>query len=305
MSFTATVKEEVSKLKISETEKITELSAIIRNSVITPNDIKITSENASVARRIFSLIKDIYNINAQITIRHGYNYSKNMLYILEIKQKVRVIIDDLGLKKTVPSEFIISDNDLERAYLRGLFLICGSINDPKTSMYHLEFICDTEEYANFVSELLNNNLLKSKVLKRKNKYMVYIKEAEKIGDFLRIIQASNAVLYFEDMRIYRDHKNMINRINNMEQANVDKMIMAANEQIKNIELIINHGGLELLNDNEREVAEYRMKYKEASLLELSEIISYETGKTITKSGINHRIKKIKDLADRIRKLEED
>lgn len=305
MSFTATVKEEVSKIKISETEKITELSAIIRNSVITPNDIKITSENASVARRIFSLIKDVYNINPQITIRHGYNYSKNMLYILEIKQKIKMIIDDLGLKNTVPSEFIISDNDLERAYLRGLFMICGSINDPKTSMYHLEFICDNEEYANFVSQLLNNNLLKSKVLKRKAKYMVYIKEAEKIGDFLRIIQASNAVLYFEDMRIYRDHKNMINRLNNMEQANVDKMIMAANEQIKNIELIIEHGGLELLGDHEREVAEYRMKYKDVSLLELSEIISYETGKTITKSGINHRIKKIKDLADRIRKIEED
>lgn len=304
MSFTATVKDEVSKLKISETEKITELSAIIRNSVITPNDIKITSENASVARRIFSLVKDIYNITPQITIRHGYNYSKNMLYILEIKQQVKMIIDDLGLKKTIPSEFIISDNDLERAYIRGLFLISGSINDPKTSMYHLEIICDNIEYADFISQLLNNNFLKSKVLKRKNKYMVYIKEAEKIGDFLRIIQANNAVLYFEDMRIYRDHKNMINRLNNMEQANVDKMIMAANEQIKNIELIINHGGLELLSENEKEVAEYRMKYKEASLLELSEIISYETGKTITKSGINHRIKKIKDLADRIRKLEE-
>ena len=98
---------------------------------------------------------------------------------------------------------------------------------------------------------------------------------------------------------------MINRLNNMEQANVDKMIMAANEQIKNIELIMKHGGLDLLNDNEREVATYRMKYKEASLLELSEIITYETGKRITKSGINHRIKKIKDLADRIREKEEN
>ena len=305
MSFTATVKDEVSKINTSETENITELSAIICNSIINSDGIKITSENASVSRRIFSLIKDIYNITPKITIRRGYNYNKNMLYILEIKNNINMLIEDLGLKNSIPSEFIVGDNDLERAYLRGLFLLNGSINDPKTSMYHLEVIVDDYEYANFISEMMNHNLLKSKVLKRKNKYMVYIKEAEKIGDFLRIIKANNAVLYFEDMRIYRDHKNMINRLNNMEQANVDKMIMAANEQIKNIELIMKHGGLDLLNDNEREVATYRMKYKEASLLELSEIITYETGKRITKSGINHRIKKIKDLADRIREKEEN
>ena len=130
--------------------------------------------------------------------------------------------------------------------------------------------------------------------------MIYIKEAEKISDFLRIINASMAVLYYEDIRIYRDHKNMTNRLNNCEQANVDKIISAADDQIKDIEIINSVSGFDLLPDKVREVALYRTKYPESSLLELAEIISIETGKQITNSGINHRMKKIKDLANRIR-----
>ena len=126
-------------------------------------------------------------------------------------------------------------------------------------------------------------------------------ENEKIGDFLRIIQAYNAVLYYEDIRIYRDHKNMTNRLNNCEQANVDRIIETSNSQVRDIELIIEKVGLDLLDDKERIVAEYRLKYKDASLLELSEIISLETDKPITKSGLYHRFKKISDLADKIRK----
>ena len=94
-----------------------------------------------------------------------------------------------------------------RAYLRGLFIISGSINDPKKSRYHLEFLFNNEEYAKFIVKNLNEFYLNSKYIKRDNKFMVYIKEAEKIGDFLRIINAPNAVMYYEDIRIYRDHKN--------------------------------------------------------------------------------------------------
>ena len=133
--------------------------------------------------------------------------------------------------------------------------------------------------------------------------MIYIKEAEKIGDFLRIINASNAVMYYEDIRIYRDHKNMTNRLNNMEQANVDKIINTALKQVDDINIILNNGGLGLLDEKEQIVAQYRLKYNEASLLELSEIISYETNNPISKSGVNHRMKKIQNLANRIREKE--
>ena len=300
MSFTTTVKNEVSKIENNELEKIAELSAIITNGATIDKEIKITTENASIARRIFNFIKDLYQINSLITIRR---ISKKNIYILVIKDKN--ILKNLGIYETklltIPKEYIIDDEESLRAYLRGVFLMSGSLNDPKTARYHLEFTIDNKTYALFIKQQLNKYNLNSKVLKRNNKYMVYIKEAEKISDFLRIINAYNAVMYFEDIRIYRDHKNMTNRLNNCEQANVDKIIETANQQIKNIEIIKNSVGLDLLDEKERIVAEYRLKYKDISLLELSEIISLETGKKITKSGIYHRLKKINDIACKIKK----
>ncbi len=301
MSFTGIVKNEISKLELNKLEAISELSAILKNSAsISDKEIKIITENSSVARHIFNLIKSIYNISSKITVRKGYNYQKNYIYILEITNKIDLIKKDLSLDSNIPSDYIVDDDVLTRIYLRGVFISCGSINDPKKSRYHLEFIVNNFEYSNFISDKLNSYDLNSKIIKRDNKYMIYIKEAEKIGDFLRMINAIQALLYFEDIRIYRDHKNMTNRLNNCEQANVDKIIETASNQVKDIELIESIGGMELLDDKTKVAAIYRLKYKEASLLELSEIISMETGTKITKSGLHHRFKKIKDLATKIR-----
>ena len=300
MSFTSTVKNEISKLDIIDIEKISELSAIVKNIGVINNKITLTSENASVSRRIFSLLKEMYHIPIKVTVRKGYNFNKNLIYILEINNKVDFIVSDLELNENIPKEYLYDDEELARSYLRGLFLSVGSINDPKTSRYHLEFIVSNNEYAKFVSDLLNKFRLNSKYIKRDNKYMVYIKEAEKISDFLILMQATNALFYYEDIRIYRDHKNMTNRLNNCEQANVDKIIETASKQIREINKIIEIGGLDLLDEKTKEVATYRLKYPEVSLLELSEIISLETGKSITKSGIYHRFKKIEELANRIK-----
>ncbi len=300
MSFTSTVKDELSKLKIDSVEALSELSAIIHSAAEIKDTITVTTENNSVARRVYSFMKNLYNVHPKITIRRGYNYSKKLLYILEIKNRCEFILKDLGITQTKPEDFIISDDDLTRAYLRGVFLMNGSINDPKTSRYHLEFNLNKREYAEFIASLLNSYHLNSKVLHRDNSYMVYIKEAEKIGDFLRMMGASNAVLYYEDIRIYRDHKNMTNRLNNCEQANVDRIIETSNQQVNDIKLIESISGLDLLDEKEQEAATYRLKYRDASLLELSEIISLETGHKITKSGLYHRFHKIKQLADKIR-----
>ncbi len=299
MSFASVVKNEVSKLEKDDIYNISTLSAIIRLIGNTSDSIKIMTENASVARYVFKCFKTLFNINLKVTVRKGYNFNKNYIYILETKNKKETILKEVGLfNRNIPEEFIIGDEELIRSYLRGVFISVGSINDPKTSRYHLEFLVDNIEYANFLSDLLNNFDLNCKILNRDNKYMVYIKEAEKIGDFLRIIEASSALLYYEDIRIYRDHKNMTNRLNNCEQANVDKIINTAYEQIKDINTIKD---LDLLGEKEKVVAYYRLKYPEASLLELSKIISMETGSSITKSGLYHRFKKINLLADRIRK----
>lgn len=305
MSFTSIVKNEITHLETTKPENISELSAIIRNdAIINETNIKITTENSSVARRIFELMKQLYDVNSKVTVRRGYNYNKHYLYILEITHKTKDILSDLSIYDhntyyNIPRDYLIEDEDLLRAYIRGLFLSTGSINDPKKSRYHLEFIVDNEKYAEFICTLLNKYLLKAKYLKRENKYMVYIKEAEKIGDFLRIINASSAVLYYEDIRIYRDHKNMTNRLNNCEQANVDKIIATAAEQVRQIEVIKEYSDLELLDEKVKEAAYYRLKYPETSLQELSEIISIETGKDITKSGLHHRFQKIKLLAQKL------
>ncbi len=308
MSFTGEVKLEITNLETIETEKISELSAIIHNSDITLTSIKISSENNNIIRHIYSLIKELYGITPKVVVRRGYNYSKKYIYFLEINYKVFDILNDLGILNnnqilTIPKDFIYDDDSLTRAYIKGIFLLVGSINDPKKSRYHLEMLVNTEEYAYFIRDLLNKYDLNSKILKRDSKFMIYMKEAEKIGDFLRLINAFNSLLYYEDIRIYRDHKNMTNRLNNCEQANIDKIIATANNQVNDIELIMSIGGLDLLDEKEQVVANYRMKYKDASLLELSEIISLETGNKITKSGVNHRMKKITDLASRIRNKE--
>lgn len=299
MSFTSIVKNELSKLEIDRVEAISELSAILKNSSILDKNIKISTENASVARHIFKLFKDIYDISLKITVRHGYNYNKNYIYILETSS-IDIIIKDLSLESNIPLDYLVGDDVLKRAYLRGLFIASGSINDPKKSRYHLEMIVDNFEYANFINDMLNSYYLNSKVIKRDNRYMIYIKEAEKIGDFLRMISAINALLYYEDIRIYRDHKNMTNRINNCEQANVDKIILTANNQVNDIELIRDKASLELLDEKCYLAAIYRLKYREASLNELSEIMTIETGVSITKSGLHHRFNKIKLLADKLR-----
>lgn len=308
MSFTSVVKNEVSKIESIEAENIAELSAVVHNSETSEKQIRIYTENASVARKLYTIIKDLFNEYAKITVRKGYNYNKNLIYILEINNNISSILKSLAILEgnkllEIPNEYIIDDMDTMRAYLRGVFIIAGSINDPKKSRYHLEFLFNTEEYAKFIVKNLNEFYLNSKYIKRDNKFMVYIKEAEKIGDFLRIINAPNAVMYYEDIRIYRDHKNMTNRLNNMEQANVDKTVEASTKQMEDIEKIISFGGLDLLDDKEKVVAEYRLKYNDVSLQELSEIITYETNVPISKSGVNHRMKKIQDLARKIREKE--
>ena len=304
MSFTASVKDEVSKLECTETEKISELSAIVQNSDYT-SFIKIVTENNSVARLIYSLFKDLFNVHSRVSVKKGYNYNKKMLYTLEVKNKVDDISKALGIGINSPEKFIYADEDLLQAYLKGVFLMKASVNDPKTSRYHLEFNFDNLEYALFIKKCLNYFKLNSKVLSREHRYVVYIKEAEKIGDFLRIIGAVKAVLYYEDIRIYRDHKNMTNRLNNCEQANVDKIIETALEQVKDIEFLKEKDVYDLLSDKEKEVSFYRVKYPEASLIELSEIISMETGNKITKSGVYHRLNKIRQLALKMKEKSEN
>ncbi|MBQ6495510.1 MAG: DNA-binding protein WhiA [Bacilli bacterium] len=305
MSFSMSVRDEVSKIDGTRTEKLAELSAIIRNSGDFEDGIRITIENNCVARKIFKLFKEVYDINAGITVRRRYGFNNNLIYMLYVNNKCDEILKDLSIIDSLgnyldcPREFLISDGEDMRAYLRGLFMASGSVNDPKTSRYHLEFVVDNGNYANFINDCLNSYNLNSKVIKREKNYMVYVKEAEKISDFLRLIKSYNGVMYFEDIRIYRDHKNMTNRLNNCEQANIDKIFITASKQISDIEKIKENDLMDVIDDKLKEVIDYRLKYPESSLSELALIMSNELGYHITKSGLNHRFRKIRDIVQRL------
>ncbi len=306
ISFTSNVKNEVASYDGDRSENLAMLSAIIRNSgKYDNNNITIITENSKVAKRIYLLFLNIYNVPVTIDDKEN-SFNRNRLYVVKVTGDISFILKDLSIVddnmhylKVVNSYLMDSENE-KRAYLKGIFLSCGSVNDPKTSRYHLEFFINNEEEALFVNNLLNGYYLNSKVILKDKKYMVYVKEAEKIGDFLRIINASQAVMYYEDIRIYRDHKNMTNRLNNMEQANIEKTINTCNSQIKDINYIMEKLGIDFLDDKLKDACTYRLKYPESSLQELSSIMSLEIGKSITKSGLNHRFRKIKEIASKLK-----
>ncbi len=302
MSFSTNIKNEISNIMYSKAESMSELSAILNiGATINKNNFSILTENPSVARRIYKLIKDLYHINIIMDKETLNRKRKNYLIEIKVEEKVNFILKDLSLinnnnsRKYVPKEFLISDIEEKQAYLRGVFLICGSVNDPKTSRYHLEFMIEHKSTAVFVNKILNELNYNSKILKRDKNYMVYIKESEKISDFIKLLNAYTSLFYYEDIRIYRDHKNMTNRLNNCEQANIDKIISSSNEQLKNIEKLLKKYDYEVLDDKIKEIIYYKQKYPESSLEELAGIISTETEKKITKSGINHRFRKIKEM----------
>ena len=307
MSFTTEIKNEVSLIDFPILDEVSMLSGFVRNNGIkSDKEINLQLENPKIARKLISLFKEIFDVNVNVTQINKVNFSKKVILNLNIVDKVPTILRDLmvndmnGAYLDVPYDYFIDGEDKARSYLRGAFLASGSINDPKTSRYHLEFLVDHKSEALFIVKLLALFLINAKVITRDKGYMVYVKEAEKIGDFLRIISANRAVMYYEDIRIYRDHKNMTNRLNNCEQANVDKTIDAANRQMEDIDVIVNKLGLDLVDDKLKEVIIYRQKYPEVSLNELSEIISLETDKVLTKSGLSHRLRKIHELAERVR-----
>ena len=307
MSYTTSIKNEIAFLEKFKSETIAELSGFIRNNgYIDDNKLFLTTENKKIMENIVSTIKKLYEIKVEVETKRNLNFSKNDLYLIIINERIDFILKDLGFYNNdleyldTPPEYIVGANEEIRSYLRGVFLSQGSINDPKTSRYHMEILIDKPKEAIFVQKLLNIFDLNAKILNRDKGYMIYIKEAEKISDIIKIIGATKAVLYFEDIRIYHDKKNRTNRLNNCEQANIDKVVNAAIVQLKNIKELEDNLALELLDDKTKEALYYRKKYPEASLKELSEIISVETGNKITKSGLNHRFRKINELANKLK-----
>lgn len=303
MTFTTRLKEEITKNDISVLESLVELSSFIRFSArIKKDKIALIMENASVARRIYKDIKNNFSVNIKITIRNQKRFRIKQIYILEINEKVDTILESLSIiknnKKILPEEYFLNSQEELNSFLKGAFLACGSINDPSKAGYHLEFNTSTQKEGLFLAKLLKRYNITAKVIKRNNNYMTYIKSAEMISELIRLFGATNCFFYFEDIRIYRDHKNMVNRLNNCEIANQEKVLKTGLKQLDDINYIKEHDLLGLLDENVQSAIKYREAYPETSLQELADIISTETGRKIGKSGINHYFIKVKKLVEK-------
>ncbi|AIF44121.1 DNA-binding protein WhiA [Virgibacillus sp. SK37] len=311
MSFASEIKKELTSIEVEECCRHAELSALIRmNGALSLSKqryvLDIQTENAAIARRIYSLIKSIYTIPVELLVRKKMKLKKNNVYIVRLKEDVSSLLADLDILqgthtfvRTISPKYL-KEACCRRAYLRGVFLAGGSINNPETSSYHLEIANYYQEHNDALCDLLNDFGLHARKLERKNGFIVYMKEAEKITEFLSIIGAHNALFKFEDVRIVRDMRNSVNRLVNCETANLNKTIGAAFRQIENINLIDKTVGLDQLPEKLREIAILRVQHQDVSLKELGELVS--SGK-ISKSGVNHRLKKIDEFAEKIKRGE--
>lgn len=302
MTFTTQIKEEITKEENNNIEDLTSLCTYLKfNATLEEDKMTVMVVNASVARWIFKLLKTNYNVLIKLTTRTMKRFKARNLYILEVKEKLDLIYKDID---NIFKEISTSSDEEKKAFLKGMFLACGSINDPKKNQYHLEFLVKEEEDAKLIDDLLNSLKIKSKVLKRDREYMVYVKSSENISDFIKYLGAFNALFYFEDIRIYKDHKNMVNRLNNCEQANVERTLKSSKTILDNIKYLEDNDLLMLLDDRSKEIIEYKKKYPDTSLGELAEIITMETNKSITKSGINHHFRKINALVKKAKENHE-
>jgi len=303
-SFTSEVKKEIIQTNEAECCSRAELMAMIRmNGVISTLEyemmLDIQTESAATARRIYTLLKKLHNYDIEIIVRKKIKLNKNNIYIVRTKQHVKQLLDELQLEHEDDGFIQISLKEefhhkcCKRAYLRGAFVSRGSVNNPETSSYHLEIFNLDQDHNHVLCELMNEFHLNARELQRRNGYIVYIKEAEKIADFINLIGAKQALFKFEDIRIVRDMRNSVNRIVNCETANLNKTISASVRQIENIKLIQEKEGLDILPDRLKEIAMTRLQHPEISLKELGELLP--SGK-LSKSGVNHRLKKIEQIA---------
>ncbi|MGO1368616.1 MAG: DNA-binding protein WhiA [Senegalia sp. (in: firmicutes)] len=317
MSFSSQAKSRLSRLEIkNDCCPKAELSALIRMSgtiqlVGRGNiNIKFQTENAAIARRVFSLIKRLYDSQIEVMVRKNKQLKKNNSYLMIIhdKKSVDSIIKDTGLfneeeKSLLNINYKVPRNLIKkkccrRAYIRGSFLGGGSLSDPEKT-YHLEFVTQNKDHAKDLSQIINSFKLNSKIVIRKDYYVVYLKEGEQIVDLLNIIEAHTSLLELENIRVVKGIRNNINRIVNCETANLSKTINASVRQVENIKYIENTIGIEKLPKNLQELANIRLYNKEASLKELGNMLSIPLGK----SGVNHRLRKIESIAENLKEKE--
>ncbi len=313
MSFAKDVKNEIANLDLCPLAFKAELYGIVKlksNLIISKRKLALefVMSSLSLARRIVFLFRKVYNLNLEFLVKEqrkldykNLNYLTAQESVKEILLDLQIIDEDFNFIRGIPNIY----RDYKDSVLRGMFLARGSVNDPAKSNYHLEIVCNNKEECDYIIDLLKSFDIEAKTLTRSRGEIVYLKKAEAIADFLKIVGASNMLFYYENERIKRDLNNVVNRVMNCDLANSDKTLKAATEQISDIELIDKHLGLDTLSFRLFEIAKLRLTHQDASLTELSELSEETIGRYLSKSGISHGLQDLKSLAKSIKETKNE
>ena len=315
ISFTNEIKNEITANINLDTEmKRSLLAAFIRvNGTIkfkNKNEYLILrTENAKVAKFIYSLIKDLYeDVVVSFSFRKTMKFYKATEYLVNIINGGTTIFSslDINLLESKINQELINKEDKIRGFLMGLFLACGSCNSPKTSNYHFEFYVSDENLAKNILKIINkikSSQFDFKLTKRRNNFVIYLKKSDQISGFLAFLDASTCCIKFEDVRVSRDYSNINNRLIICDQYNSKKSIDKANVQIEQIKLIDKHLGIDnIINEKVQLLCKLRLKDPEASYADLSSMMSEELNIPVSKSNIGHLFRKIENMAKLYEKL---
>jgi len=315
VSFSSTIKEETARLIDSPRHcRIAEIAAIINMSGTIEFDIErnrygimVQTENATVARKYFTLLKKTFNISVEVVTRKSRYLKKKRVYNIYILKRQEVtkvlqachLLEDNSINYRI-DPLIVASTCCRRSYIRGAFLAAGSMSEPDKT-YHLEIVDARQSHSKELVKLMNHFDMDAKIVLRKKYYVVYLKEGAQIVEFLNVIEAHVALMKLENLRILKEMRNNVNRIVNCETANLNKTVSAAVRQIEDINYIQEAVGLHTLSEGLEELALLRLDHSEASLKELGQMLSQPVGK----SGVNHRLRKISQYAESLREARED
>lgn len=302
MSFSGQIKEELAQVISSPRHcQLAELAALVQfcGHIEEDGSLLVQSENPLVIRKCFTLLKKTFKIEA---VAKSQMQTQNYRLFVAGEDAFRVlealkICDTAGhlMMRHLTDPVLIKNSCCKRAYLRGCYMAVGSMSDPYKS-YHLELVCGLQAQAEQLLKILHDFSLDAKMIIRKKYYVVYMKEGENIADFLNITEAHKALMEFENTRIYKGMRNMVNRKVNCEAANITKTVNAATRQVEDIRLIREKMGLEGLPEPLRQMAYVRLENPQASLGELGKLLDPPVGK----SGVNHRLRKLGELAKELK-----
>ena len=313
MSFSSEVKEELAKQVASARHcQIAELSAIMHNCGLAYRSrggiytLYLQTDNPVAKRKFFTILKKAYNIDISVIEGVPEKHLMGKIYqpVLQGREDVAAVLKAMHFLdvdgKIREDDYhvnpmVVRNSCCKRAYLRDAFLCIGSVSDPSKS-YHLEFVCLSEEYANDLCRMIDSFDIDARIITRKKYYVVYIKESTSIVNLLNVMEAPVSLMNMENERIVKEMRGQINRRVNCETANITKTVNAASRQTTDILYLRDHYGFENLPEGLAQMARARLEYPDATLLELGKYLDPPVGK----SGVNHRLRKLSELADKLR-----